>query len=186
MQIRTSFARAILIVMAAVTLFAQSTTQSIIGLVTDSTGAVIQGAKVTLTNIGTNVVLTTTTNETGNYAFPLLQVGDYNVRVEAQGFKSEVVRGVRVETALQSRQDVKLDIGSVVESVEVSANAVLLNTENASTGAVIDNRRIVELPLMAGTCRTSPSWFRASSSASGPAAPMAPAAASLYPVRASA
>src|SRR5207302_7325681 len=91
--------------------FAQSTTQSIIGLVTDSTGAVIQGAKVTLTNTGTNVVLTTSTNETGNYSFPLLQVGDYSVRVEAQGFKSEVVRGIRVETALQSRQDVRLDVG---------------------------------------------------------------------------
>src|SRR3989442_780068 len=126
---------------------AQSTTQSIVGLVTDSTGAVIQGAKVTLTNTGTNVVLTTTTNETGNYNFPLLQVGNYDIRVEAQGFKSEVVRGIRVETAAQFRQDIRLDAGGVAESVEVWASAVLLNTKNASRGAVIDNRRIVELPL---------------------------------------
>src|SRR5437870_8091901 len=118
--------RAVGTMLALSVAFAQSTTQSVLGLVTDSSGAIIQGAKVTLTNTGTNVVLTTTTNETGNYSFPLLQVGDYSVRVEAQGFKSEVVRGIRVETALQSRQDVRLDVGSVVESVEVSANAVLL------------------------------------------------------------
>src|SRR5262249_11968095 len=127
--------------------FAQSATQSVLGLVTDASGAVIQGAKVTLTNTGTNVVLTTTTNETGYYSFNLLQVGNYDIRVEATGFKSEVVRGIRVETAAQFRQDVRLDVGSVAESVEVSASAVQLNTENASTGAIIDNRRIVELPL---------------------------------------
>jgi hypothetical protein len=128
-------------------LLAQSTTQSVVGIVTDPTGAVIAGAKVTLTNTGTNVVLVTTTNETGNYSFPLLQVGDYSIRVEGQGFKTEIVRGIRVETAAQFRQDVRLDVGSINESVEVSASAVFLNTENASTGAVIDNRRIVELPL---------------------------------------
>src|SRR6185436_17557722 len=133
--------------LALSSMFAQSSTQSVLGLITDATGAVIQGAKVTLTNTDTNVVLTTTTNETGNYSFPLLQVGNYDVRVEAQGFKSEVVRGIRVETAAQFRQDVRLDVGSIAESVEVSANAVSLNTENASTGSVIDNRRIVELPL---------------------------------------
>lgn len=126
---------------------AQSTSQAVLGLVSDSTGAVIQGAKITLTNADTNVALTTTTNETGNYAFPLIQVGNYNLRVEMQGFKTETVRNIRVETAAQVRQDVQLDVGNITESVEVSASAVTLNTENATLGGVVENRRITELPL---------------------------------------
>ena len=82
----------------------QSTSQAVLGLVSDSTGAVIQGAKITLTNADTNVALTATTNETGNYAFPLIQVGNYDLRVEMQGFKTETVRNIRVETAAQVRQ----------------------------------------------------------------------------------
>ncbi|MBL8231703.1 MAG: carboxypeptidase regulatory-like domain-containing protein [Bryobacterales bacterium] len=117
------------------------------GLVTDTTGAVITGAKVTLTNLGTSVSTSVMTNETGNYTFPLVLVGNYDVRVEMQGFKAEIARNVRVETAAQVRQDFKLDIGNVTESIEVAANAALLVTENATVGAVIENRRIVELPL---------------------------------------
>ncbi|MSV28055.1 MAG: carboxypeptidase regulatory-like domain-containing protein [Bryobacterales bacterium] len=128
-------------------LSAQSTTQSIQGLVTDSSGAAIAGAKVILTNQGTNVALTTTANDTGNYTFPLVQVGDYTIRCEVQGFKAEVVRNVRLETAAQVRQNFKLDVGSVAESIEVAASAVTLQTENATVGAVIENRRIIELPL---------------------------------------
>ena len=126
---------------------AQSTTQSIEGIVSDNTGAVIAGAKVTVTNVGTNVSLTTTSNSTGNYTFPLIQVGDYSVRCEMKGFKVEIVKNLRVETAAQARQDFRLDVGAVTESIEVAANAVMLNTENATVGAVIENRRIVELPL---------------------------------------
>src|SRR6478609_3458830 len=119
---------------------AQSTTQAVLGLVSDSTGAVIQGAKVILTNADTNVTQTTTTNETGNYSFPLIQVGNYDLCVEMAGFKTESVRNIRVETAAQVRQDVKLDVGNITESVEVSASAVMLNTENAALGAVVENR----------------------------------------------
>ena len=128
-------------------LHAQSTTQTVQGLVTDASGAVISGAKVTLTNTGTNVAQSSTTNETGNYTFALVPVGDYSMKVEHQGFRTEVTRGFRVETAAQVRQDFKLEIGSVAESVEVTASSVLLTTENATTGGVIENRRIVELPL---------------------------------------
>lgn len=133
--------------LASVIALAQSTTQSVLGLVLDTTGAVIQGAKVTLTNTGTGVVLTAATNATGNYTFPLAQVGNYDLRVESPGFKVENVRNIRVETAAQVRQDIQLDLGNVSESVEVSANAVLLNTENATLGGVVENRRITELPL---------------------------------------
>lgn len=126
---------------------AQSTTQSVQGLVSDSSGAVVAGAKVALTNTGTSITQTLTTNEAGLYNFTLVAVGNYEIRVEMQGFKTELVRGLRVETAAQVRQDVTLTVGSISESVEVAASAVLLNTENATTGGVIENRRIVELPL---------------------------------------
>jgi hypothetical protein len=127
--------------------FAQSTTQAIQGLVSDSTGAVISGAKVTITNVATGVSLSTPTNDTGNYNFPLVLVGNYDVRAEMQGFKTETVKNIRVETAAQLRQDFQMQVGNIAESIEVAATGTLLNTENATVGAVIENRRIVELPL---------------------------------------
>ena len=126
---------------------AQSTTQSIQGLVTDSTGGVVPGATVILTNTGTGVARTVQTNETGNYGFPSVQVGNYEIKVEMQGFKGETVKGLRVETAAQVRQDIRLEIGQVSETVEISAAAVTLNTENATVGGVIENKRIIDLPL---------------------------------------
>ena len=125
----------------------QSTTQSIQGLVNDSSAAVIAGATITATETGTGVSRTVLTNDTGNYTFPLLPVGNYDMRCERPGFKTEVVKSVRVETAAQVRQNFALEVGSVTETVEVSASAVLLNTENATVGGVIENKRIIELPL---------------------------------------
>ncbi|MBI1355575.1 MAG: hypothetical protein GC160_14625 [Acidobacteria bacterium] len=128
-------------------LSAQSTTQTIQGLVTDSTGAVIPGASVTMTNIETGVKQRTDTNATGNYAFNLVPVGNYEVRCESAGFKAEVATGLRVDTGGQVRQNFTLEIGEVSETVEVSAAAVTLQTENAITGSVVENKRIIELPL---------------------------------------
>ncbi len=127
--------------------FAQSQTQSIQGLVTDASGAVVSGAKVSYTNDATGVSGTALTNDTGNYSFQLVPVGNYGLKVEMQGFKAEAVKGLRVETAAQVRQDFKLQVGNVAESVEVSAAAVTLQTENAVVGGVIENKRIIELPL---------------------------------------
>ncbi|MBI3281704.1 MAG: TonB-dependent receptor, partial [Acidobacteria bacterium] len=109
--------------------------------------AVVKGAKVTATERATGVVRAVETNETGNYSLPLLPVGNYDLRVELEGFKTELVSDIRVETAAQVRQNFRLEVGSVTESVQVSAQAVLLTTENATTGGVIENKRIIELPL---------------------------------------
>lgn len=128
-------------------LAAQSTTQTIQGLVTDPTGAVIAGAKVTIINTATAVSNTALTNTTGNYTFVLVPVGNYDIKFEVQGFKTEMVKGVRVETAAQVRQDIVLQVGAVTETVEVSAASVLLSTENSTVGAVIENKRIIDLPL---------------------------------------
>src|SRR5690242_8985952 len=102
-------------------LAAQSTTQSIEGIVTDTTGAIVANARVTITNIATAVTSTVTTNAAGNYTFPLVPVGNYNVKAELQGFKTEEVRGLRVETAAQVRQDFQLQVGAISETVEVAA-----------------------------------------------------------------
>jgi hypothetical protein len=128
-------------------IMAQSTTQSVQGLVTDTSGAVVSGAVVTLTNEATGVSNTVQTNTTGNYTFPLVPVGTYSMRVEMPGFKTEVTRGLRVETAAQVRQNFLLQVGQVTETVEVSATAAVLQTENATVGGVIENKRIIELPL---------------------------------------
>src|SRR5262249_52151566 len=104
-------------------------------------------AKVTMTSHATGVSATVQTNDTGNYTFPLVPVGDYEVKVERAGFKSGTARGLRVETAAQLRQNFQLEVGSVSETVEVAASAVLLDTENATVGGVIENKRITELPL---------------------------------------
>ena len=128
-------------------LWAQSTTQAIQGLVTDPSGAVIPNATVTMRNLGTGVTQIVQTNETGNYTFTLVPVGNYEVRCEAAGFKADLVPSVRVETGAQVRQNFIMQVGEVTETVEVSAAAVTLNTENAVVGGVIENKRIVELPL---------------------------------------
>ena len=131
----------------AMLLHAQSTTQTIEGLVTDSSGAVVSGAKVTITNLATGVSSEVTTNATGNYTFTLVPVGNYDVKVEMSGFKADEAKNVRVETAAQVRQDFRLQVGAVSETVEVQATSPLLYTESANVGGTIENKRIIELPL---------------------------------------
>src|ERR1041384_3920487 len=109
-------------------------TQLIQGLVTDSSGAIIAGAKVTITNEGMGVAQSVQTNETGNYTFPTVLVGNYDIKCEMQGFKTESVKALRVETGAQVRQNFQMLVGELTETVEVSAAAVTLNTENPTVG----------------------------------------------------
>ena len=122
-------------------------TQTIQGLVSDATGAVIPGATITVTNLGTGVVQTVQTNATGNYSLPQVVVGNFEVKCELDGFKTSTVADQRVETGAQVRNDFVLEIGDVTETIEVSAAAITLNTENAVVGSVVENKRIIELPL---------------------------------------
>jgi hypothetical protein len=146
-SLRSIFLQLAMLGLTSVGAVAQSTTQKIQGLVTDPSGAVIAGAKVTIINEGTGVVNSVLTNETGNYSFPLVPVGNYDLKCEMQGFKTETVKALRVETAAQVRQNFVMQVGEITETVEVSAAAVALNTENPTVGGVIENKRIVDLPL---------------------------------------
>jgi Carboxypeptidase regulatory-like domain len=117
------------------------------GLVSDSTGAVVPGATITVTNPQTNFTRTALSNESGYYNFPALLPGVYNVKAEIAGFQSEARNGIELEVQQAARIDFRLQVGTITETVEVSAGATLLNTENATVGTVIDNKRILDLPL---------------------------------------
>jgi outer membrane receptor protein involved in Fe transport len=126
-------------------LFAQQSTVQ--GVVTDSSGALIPGVEITVINTGTGVASTTRTNAQGFFSVPFLIPGVYEVRAAAQGFASQTRRNLQLDVNMTARSDFALDVGAVAETIEVSAAAALLNTETTTVGQVIDNRRIVELPL---------------------------------------
>ena len=128
-------------------LLGQTVSTEILGLVTDATGAVIPSAAIKVTRRATGDVRTTTTNETGNYVFPLLEIGEYEVTCSAAGFKTEVARNITVELQQKVRIDFRLQIGEQVETVEVHAASPLLRTDDATLGSVIESRRVVDLPL---------------------------------------
>src|SRR5207244_2297599 len=134
------------IVFAALPCFGQ-TFGEITGVVTDPAGAVVVGAAVTVSNPATNLTRTATTNNAGNYTFPSLLPGVYSVKAEMAGFEGRTRGGVELQVQQVARIDFQLKVGSLTETVEVIVGAPLLNTENATVGTVIENRRIVDLPL---------------------------------------
>ncbi|MEK7409313.1 MAG: TonB-dependent receptor [Acidobacteriota bacterium] len=125
----------------------QDTRGSITGRVLDPQGAVIPGATVTITNTETNVTSHTATNETGYFEVNLLIPGSYTVTAEAAGFKKMVRTGLVVNVAGRLDIPLQLQVGQLAETVEVTAEAPLLDTTTASGGRVIDNRQIMQLPF---------------------------------------
>lgn len=128
---------------------AQSTgTATITGAVTDSTGAAVPGARVTVTNTESGLVFTSVTTGEGTYYVPNLNPGPYMVKIESQGFKSYVRNGVVLRTAEQPRIDVALEIGSLSESVQVTGAPPLLETETSISGQVIEGKTLVKIPVL--------------------------------------
>jgi hypothetical protein len=136
-----------LLVYAAASLSAQTVSTQILGLVTDPTGSLVPGATVTAKRLATGDVRTIQSNETGNYVFPLLEIGAYEVSCSAPGFKTEVRRGIVLELQQKLRLDFQLQVGQQVETVEITTQTPLLRTEDASLGVVVNNRRILDLAL---------------------------------------
>ena len=128
-------------------LLAQTTSTSILGTVTDATGAAVSGVKVTAKNVGTNVQSATLTTGSGDYTLPLLDVGEYQVTVEAPGFKLETRSGIRLQINEKVRADFQLQVGSQAETIVVKAEATTLRTEESSIGGTVEQRQLVELPL---------------------------------------
>ena len=128
--------------------FAQSTTGSIYGIVADPTGAAIPGATVVVKNVQTGLVLTQTTNSTGEYTFTTVNPGDYTVTATAASFKSTTQTGI----ALASNQNVHVTFalvaGGASETVQVEAGLTLVDTRESQIGVTIDQARVQDLPTL--------------------------------------
>jgi hypothetical protein len=125
----------------------QTTTGSIVGTVTDSTGGTVGNADITVTNLDTNIAVKVTSNSSGDYVATPLVIGRYSVTVEAPGFKKSLESGITVNVQDRVRADAVLQVGQVVDTVEVDADAPLLKTETSDLGQVVDSKRIADLPL---------------------------------------
>ena len=112
----------------------------ITGRVSDASGAAAAGAAVTITNVATNAVRSTITNDSGDYNLPSVPPGAYDVKVERQGFKTEATKNVEVQVQQTLRLDFTLQVGQVSESIEVVASAASLQSENSTVGTVIENK----------------------------------------------
>ncbi len=119
---------------------------TITGEVKDASGATIPGATVTAQNVATNAIRTQPSNEVGAFTFPAMPPGDYVVKAELQGFRTAQNR-VELHVEQTLRVSFTLEVGEVAETVQVTGASPLITTENATIGTVIENRRIVELPL---------------------------------------
>lgn len=133
----------------AYSLAAQTTgTATLTGAVTDSTGSIVPSAKVTVMNTATGVLSNTVTTAEGTYYIPSLNPGSYRLTIEAAGFKQYVRDGIVLRTAEQPRIDVQLEVGNVLEVVNVTGTAPLLETETSGSGMVLEGQTIVKLPVL--------------------------------------
>ena len=135
---------------ASVSAAAQDFRGSLNGRVADTSGAVLPGTTVTLANVATNVASSTTTNSDGVYNIPYVAPGRYTVTFELSGFKKVVREGVEVRVGDRLTLDARLELGQIEETLTVTAAALLLERSSASTGQVIDEKRISLMPLSDG------------------------------------
>ena len=133
-------------VITAATLFAQGRS-SILGTITEESGAIIPAASVTVLNTGTQQKWAVKSSSSGLYEVPALEVGVYDVSVEMSGFRKTTVRAITLEVDQRERVDVKLQVGEVTQQISVNAEALSVNTDDATIGTVIDAAKIRELPL---------------------------------------
>ena len=132
--VRAGVSLALLVFLALVPCRAQQTTATLLGTVTDSSGAAVPGAKVRVANAATNANREAETGAAGNYSLPYLPAGNYQVTVSRDGFQAQQVDNVTLQVDQTARVDFTMRVGNVTETVNVSASATLLQTENASVG----------------------------------------------------
>ncbi|HTM48253.1 MAG TPA: TonB-dependent receptor [Bryobacteraceae bacterium] len=137
---------ALIFVLPAAQALAQSQAR-VTGTITDNTGAVVSGATVSVRNVDTGVVTTATTNSVGIYSLPFVNPGQYDLTCEMSGFKKFVRAGLTLETGTAATVNVELQLGAVTETVNVQAQAVLLETESGALGQLIENKNIANMPV---------------------------------------
>src|SRR5579862_7879080 len=133
--------------LAASFVWAQGTTAQISGTVKDSTGSAVPQATVQATQTATGLVRATTSNQDGAYAFPNLPLGPYVLEVTKAGFSKYVQSGILLQVDASPTIDPVLQLGAVTEQVTVQADASLVETRTSGVGTVVDNQRVVEMPL---------------------------------------
>src|SRR6266853_6251590 len=138
----------VFVLLASVSSAAQTFRGTILGTVTDPSGAVVAGAKVTAKNVGTGLERTTDTSGDGSYALPELPIGNYTVTVTLTGFQTSVTTGVAVDVAGERRVDVALKTGQISTTVEVSADTLpLVETTTNDLGGVITAQTVENMPV---------------------------------------
>ena len=137
-RIRTVFVLLALTVACAVMAYSQAVTATLLGTVTDVTGAVVPNAKVTLTEENTGLTKTVKSNDSGNFTFPDISPGRYTVTAESAGFKKEIRKGTDVAANSSVRVDLRMQPGNITEYVEVTASAPVLQTDRSDVGRSID------------------------------------------------
>jgi len=146
-SIQVSAAGLMCLVLGCGSAWAQGGTAQISGTVKDQTAAVLPGVEVTATQTDTGLSRTAISNETGFYAFPNLPVGPYRLEAMLPGFRRFVQTGIVLQVSSNPVINVSLEVGQVAEQVEVQADAALVETRSTGVGQVIDNTRVMELPL---------------------------------------
>jgi outer membrane receptor protein involved in Fe transport len=145
--LRSGIAALIFALVGVAPALAQSTTGSFQGLVTDQSGAALPGVTITIINPQTNLTRTTVTNASGNYDAPLLPPGTYNISSELSGFRKFEKAGIVLQVTQTARVDFSMELSTVQESVQVTASAPLVDTQDSSFRQVIDQTQVVGLPL---------------------------------------
>ncbi len=136
-----------LLLMPATAFAQQSASSGLVGQVTDASQAAIPGATVTVTNVGTNAQRTTVTDGEGRFSVPALPPATYHIKVELQGFRTAELQNFVLRQGETARPAIALGIATVSESVTVTGEAPLLQTQNATVGQVINEQQIANLPL---------------------------------------
>jgi outer membrane receptor protein involved in Fe transport len=143
--------RTVAVLLALATAFvqlpAQTSLGTVLGNVTDESGAAIPHVAVTITNEETSAVRSVTTSDAGSYVVPALPAGSYKIQAELKGFRVEIQTGIRLEVNQTLRLDLALKVGDVSQSVEVNGVAATLQTDSSTVSTTVDNAKVVELPL---------------------------------------
>ena len=137
-------------------LWGQSERGTIAGTIRDTTGAVVPGSKITVTNTRTNLVVNLVSNETGDYIAPSLPAGTYGVQVMKEGFRPFEIKGLTVDAATTVRADATLEVGTAQQAIEIQATALTLHTEDAKSSVTVNNKLVNDLPLVVGGAVRSP------------------------------
>jgi hypothetical protein len=139
--------RYMLLLVSASLAWGQGTTASVLGEVTDATGAVLAKASVTATHVATGANYSAVSDSAGRYAIPLLPLGEYRLKAELPGFKTLVRQGLMLQVDQTAEVNIKLEVGEVSQNISITATTPAISTETTDIGSVVDNKLIAEMPL---------------------------------------